>query len=255
MTAPEIIISQPGTLADRLKNELRDTVKQWDANRPRSKQNNLGASDLGHPCLRYLAYKATKAPKVGAPGDPWPAIVGTSCHEHSLTKAFQNDPRYSLSAGSLEIGPELRGSYDLIRWGMDGRTETAIVIDHKVLGKDALDSLRRHGAKPQYRVQVHAYGFGLYRQGIDVSHVAIAGWPRSGFLRDLHVWIEPFDLQVVEDAFQRWYTLKEAAPALTPELFRVLPRVDGPCSFCDWFSPTLAADHPELACPGVEVSA
>ncbi len=250
-TADSIVLSQPGTLADRIKYEMRDAVKAWEADRPRSKQRSVGASDVGHPCLRYLAYRATGAPELGQPGDPWPAIVGTSCHEHVLTQAFENDPRWTLCKSSVEIGPELYGRYDLMRNVTAGVTDGAVIIDHKVLGKDALKSLSNHGPKPQYRVQVHMYGFGAYRLGIDVSDVAIAGWPRSGFLRDLVVWTEPFSLDVVEEAFQRWYTLKEAAPALTPEVFAVLPMTDGPCSWCPWFSPTVAADHPELACPGV----
>lgn len=247
-----VTVSQPGTLADRLKNELRDAVRDWEHNRPRSRQTGIGASDLGHPCLRYLAYKATGAPPGTQRGDPWPAIVGTSCHEWVLTQAFENDPRWSLGR-SMEIGPGLRGTYDLVRNRADGGV---IVIDHKVLGFDSLKTLRLRGAKPQYRVQVHAYGFGVYRQGIDVTHVAIAGWPRSGFLRDLHVWIEPYDSDVVEAAFARWYTLVEAAPALTaaPDLFGQLAMADGPCSWCPWFNPELAQTRPELACPGFEPS-
>jgi hypothetical protein len=252
MTVTEpIVISQPGTLADRLKNELRDSVRAWEANRPRSKQRNIGASDVGHPCTRYLAYRATGAPEIGQPGDPWPAIVGTSCHEHVLTQAFENDPRWTLCTSAVEIGPQLYGRYDLLRNPILGVTDGAIVIDHKVINKEGLATLKNNNPKQQYRVQTHMYGFGVYRQGIDVSHVAIAGWPRSGFLRDLVVWVEPFNLDVVEDAFQRWYTLKEASPLFTPDIFRALPRVDGPCNFCPWFAPSVAGEHPELACPGV----
>ncbi len=243
-------LTQPGDLGERLKTEMRDAVRAWEADRPRSKQRRIGASDVGHPCTRYLAYKACGTPEVGQPGDPWPAIVGTSCHEWVLTQAFENDPRWTLCTSALEIGPELYGRYDLMRNPEPG-AHGVVIIDHKTLGRDSLNHLKTRGAKPQYRTQVHMYGFGAYRQGIDVSHVAIAGWPRSGFLRDLVVWTEPFSLDVVEDAFQRWYTIKEAAPAFTPEMFGAMPRTDGPCSFCDYFSPTLAAEHPERACPGV----
>lgn len=251
MTGDPFVLSQPGTLADRLRNEMRDAVKAWEASRPRSKQRRVGASDVGHPCTRYLAYRATGAPEIGQPGDPWPAIVGTSCHEWVLTQAFQNDPRWTLCTSSVEIGPELYGRYDLMRATMRGVSKGAIIIDHKVLNKEGLGLLKAGTPKPQYRVQVHMYGFGAYRMGIDVSDVAIAGWPRSGFLRDLVVWTEPFSMDVVEETFQRWYTIKEASPAFTPEIFTMLPMVDGPCAFCPWFAPTIAGDHPELACPGV----
>jgi hypothetical protein len=246
----EITLSQPGTLADRLAKELKTAVRASEADRPRSKQRSMGASGLGHPCTRNLGYHATGAPPLGAPGDPWPATVGSACHDGPLTKAFEGDPgKWSLGT-TMEIGPNLYGTFDLLRHPMDG--VGFVVIDHKVLGKASLDSLKRHGAKPQYRVQVHAYGFGCWRQGMDVTHVAIAGWPRSGFLRDVHVWVEPYDVNVVEEAFQRWYGLVDMAPILTaqPQMFNALAMADGPCSWCPWYAPVVAVNHPELGCPG-----
>lgn len=242
--APAVaVVVQPGSLADRLRNQIRDGLIAYDRSRPRNQQAGIGASDLGHPCLRYLAYRATGAPRFPQRSDPWPAMVGTACHDGPLATAFR-DGDWEVGK-SMEIGPGIRGTLDVYH------KPSKTVVDYKVLGADSLRSLRTGGPRAQYRTQVHAYGFGLWRLGVDVENVAIVGLPRSGFLRDLVVWTEPYDVNVVEQAFQRWYTLAEAAPALAPEHFTLLARVDGPCAFCNWFNPALAAEHPELACPGV----
>lgn len=239
-----IELAQPG--AFDLRGLLVGKVRDYDASRSRTRQTQLGASSAGTPCDRQLWYYATGAPKLGQKGDPWPAMVGTACHEWTFTKAFENDPDWELGR-SLEIGPELRGTFDLFH------VPSATVIDFKALGKSSMDKIRRHGPGPQYRVQVHLYAFGVYRQGIDVNRVALACFPRSGFLKDVIVWEEAFDLAVVESALERWYTIKEASPMFTPELFRVAPKADGPCSFCSWLNPSIAVEHPELACEGVDV--
>jgi hypothetical protein len=232
-------------VATRLARLIRDGIRAWDAGRDRSRQIRLGPSSLGHSCLRHLAYYATGAPKGQPKGDPLPAILGTWGHS-GLDLAFGGDPEWQLGH-RVEIGPDLTGTYDLYH------VPTGTVVDAKFLGTDALTRLRRHGPSRQYRVQVHTYGFGLMREGYDVRHVALACLPRSGFLRDILVWAEPWDEQVCEEALQRWYTLKEAAPVLaaTPELFTGLPTADGPCSWCPWLSTReSAAEHPELGCAG-----
>jgi hypothetical protein len=59
-------------------------------------------------------------------------------------------------------------------------------------------------------------------------------------------------MNVVEEAFQRWYGLVDMAPILVaqPEMFNALAKADGPCSWCPWFNPELSVTNPEKACPG-----
>lgn len=242
MSAPAFPISQPG--AFDLRTLIIDKVRAQDSGRSRSKQTALGPSSAGTPCDRQLWYYATQAPKLGQKSDPWPSMVGTACHEGPFTTAFQGDTDWELGR-TVEIGPDLRGTYDLYH------VPSATLIDMKVLGKSSLDKIKRHGAGQQYRVQTHLYGFGLYRLGVNVQHVALACFPRAGWLRDVHIWTEPFDLDVVEAALERWYTIKEASPMFTPAMFRIAPKADAPCAFCEWFNPSVAAEHPELACEGV----
>lgn len=237
---------QPVDLADFFYRKLRGAVLAFDANSPRSKQTGIGASQLGHPCNRHLAHIAIQTPRRPQLSDPWAAIVGTSCHAHIFTKAFENNPEFELPKGSIEIGPGIRGTADLIH------LTTGTIIDFKVVGKSSMDKLKRHGPSTTYRVQAHAYGFGYKRLGYHVQHVAIAAWPRSGLSRDLHIWTEPYDEQVVEEAFARWYPLVENADQLRayPDLIDMMPKADGPCGWCEFKAPQ--GTPPLEGCPGVK---
>jgi hypothetical protein len=239
-----VSVAQPGTLDYRLGQLVRSKVRAWDEGRGRSRQRRLGASGLGHPCLRHLAYYATGAEQIGQKSDPFPAIMGTWGHA-GLDEVFRGDPEMELGQ-NVEIGPDLYGTYDAYH------RPSATVIDWKFLSKDSINRIRNHGPGNQYRVQVHAYAFGLYRLGVDVKNVALVCFPRSGFLVGVHVWAEPFDIDVVEQAFARWYGLVEMAPILKsmPAMFNALAMADGPCAWCSWFNPELSKTSPEKACPG-----
>jgi hypothetical protein len=247
MYAANVVLSQPGTPADRLKNDIVGVLRAKDAARDRNRQVRIGPSGLCCPCDRQLAYYARETPKIGQPGDPLAAWVGTAFHALA-DEAFTGADGWETGR-RMEIGPELWGTDDLFH------LPTGTVVDLKMLGKTSLDKIRRNGPGPQYRGQVHLYGFGRLRLGYEVNHVALACFPRSGFLRDVVLWTEPYDNDIVEAAFERWYTIKEASPLFTPDIFRMLPRADGPCAFCPYYSPSVAGEHPELACPGVEVVA
>lgn len=50
---------------------------------PRAKQASIGPSEIGHECLRRLAYKLIDIPKVNeGSGGNWVAQVGTAIHAH-----------------------------------------------------------------------------------------------------------------------------------------------------------------------------
>lgn len=247
----EVQVTQPSDnepLERRLERYVRDSIRAWDAGRGRSQQTRLGPSSLGHECTRHLAYYATQAPKIGQKGDPFPAITGTWGHS-GMDEVFGPDPEMEQGA-RVEIGPDLFGTYDAFY------RPAGCVVDWKFLGHDSLTKVRRKGPGRQYRAQLHAYGFGMMRAGWDVRNVALVCLPRSGFLRDIHVWTEPWDVEVVEREFVRWYELKEAAPVLSanPQFFNSLAMADGPCGWCPWYSPALSVEHPELACPGFTVT-
>jgi len=241
MSTPDVVSAV--TLPQQLKTESLRGVRAWCDNRARSKQTGVGASDLGHPCVRNLAYKATGAAKHPQVTDQWPSAVGISVHGGALHEAFVNNPDWLLDV-RLEIGPGIRGTLDRYH------VPSATVVDDKVLGVEPLKKIRTTGPGDQYRTQVHCYAFGLSRLGHDVKNVALCCWPRSGRMVDAYVWAEPYDEDIVERAFVRWYGLVEAAPAFTPDIFRLLAKADGPCAFCNYYSPGVAATSPDKACEG-----
>lgn len=243
-----------GELPEQLGTLLRDAARTWDRNRARSKQTAIGASDLGHPCDRYLAFKAISATEVNERDDSWLATIGTAVH--TMLEDALSGPGFGTGHGGrwltetrLEIAPGVYGTGDLFD------TVTGTAIDHKILGTESLRNLRLRGAKPQYRAQLHLCGLGYRNLGYDVHHVAIAGWPRSSFLNGtngLHIWTEPYDEEIAEQALQRWFRIVEAAPDLSqqPFLMTVLPTADGPCNWCPYRNAALAAQNPGAACAG-----
>ncbi|WP_263251610.1 PD-(D/E)XK nuclease family protein [Saccharopolyspora rosea] len=233
-----------------LAEQLRQVVRDADRFAPRSLQMALGPSEIGQPCARRLAYRLMDERRVNTGSDPWAAIVGTAVHAW-LAAAFEavNDRlgriRY-LVEKRVEIRPGLTGSCDLYD------ADTATVIDHKVVGPTSMKEYRRSGPPPAYRVQAHLYGVGYTRLGVPVREVAVAFYPRSGLLSGLHVWSEPFDPAVAEQALQRHDQVLEAACALDvdrhPEGYRKLPTDPShACNYCPWFKP---GPDTGATCPG-----
>ncbi|MCA1696409.1 MAG: hypothetical protein LC749_17760 [Actinobacteria bacterium] len=233
--------------------ELRDVVITADRERPRSLQTAIGPSSLGQPCLRRLAYQIMNETPINIPGnDLWAAIVGTAIH-FSLAEAFVKANRRLgriryLVEQRVEVRPGLEGNCDLYD------ADRATVLDHKSTGLTALREYRINGPSPEYRVQAHAYGTGYIRLGLPVNHVAIAFYPRSNDLSKLHVWSEPYNPEIVTDAFHRHDTLLELICALDverhPDRYTQLPRTPSRlCMYCPWFKPGPGPD-PGTSCPG-----
>lgn len=229
-------LAQPGGLGRVLAEAMTAKVRAWDEARPRSRQATIGASTIGHPCDRHLGHIAAGTPRGRQHGDLWPAIVGTSVHEWVLTQAFENDPTWIVAAKSMQIMPGLKGTVDLVH------LPTGSIIDHKTLGADALKKIRAQGPGVQYRVQVHMYGYGYAARGIDVRHVAIAAWPRSGYMtgkNGLHVWTEPYNPAIAQAAWLRWQRIAATVTFAPDDQARAqalatLHKADGPCEWCGY---------------------
>lgn len=234
---------------DELTAALRALVRTHDAERPRSRQRAVGPSQVGVPCARQLAYAVAGTPPVNTDGDPWAAYVGTAVHAQ-LADAIEAENtrlgrRRYLVEEPVRINDTLAGTVDL--YDADTRT----VIDHKVLGVTSHKKLHAEGPSGVYRTQVHLYGFGLQLAGHRVERVAIAAWPRSGLLSGLHVWSEPWDEAVVEDALTRLHNTRTVLDLLGTDpaaLWRVEATPGPHCTFCDWFAP--GATDPAEGCPG-----
>lgn len=236
---------------------LTDIITATAAGAPRSRQRRIGPSEVGAPCARRLAYKLLDWPTVSDGGDPWPSIVGTATHAwladallaHNREKEpgrFLVEERVQVDDGSVS-GYRLAGSCD----AYDTVPDT--VIDHKIVGESSMRHYKRHGVRPQYRIQAHLYGLGWENAGYSPQTVALAFYPRGGMLGGLWVWSEPYDRQVALDALRRLGTVRDLLIALDPEsrpaMWAHIPATaDSGCRFCPWWRP--ASTDLSIGCPG-----
>ncbi len=98
---------------------------------PRSKQVSIGPSEIGHECLRRLAYKLIDIPKVneGSNGN-WAAQVGTAIHAH-LAEIFAKIDGFQVEQ-KVQIRGGLSGTVDLYD------EVRGIVMDWKTTGASGL---------------------------------------------------------------------------------------------------------------------
>jgi hypothetical protein len=239
--------------AHPLKGELTEIINWFEANSPRSLQTAIGPSEIGVDCLRRLAYRTLGTGRSNRTmTDPWFAIIGTSVHDwlanaiefHQTSHGRTGDNKRYLIENRvhLEDGPDgISGSCDLYD------TDHERVVDHKIVGNTSLKKYRDHGPSNTYRTQVHLYGYGWERAGRPVREVGIAFYPRSNFLKDMYVWVEPYDRQVAVNALSRLHTTQAVASALGAT---ALPAAQDPngCIWCPWYRPGRAADA--TGCPG-----
>ncbi len=229
---------------------LRQAVLDQSTYAPRSLQRTLGPSEYGEPCARKLAYRLMDEDKTNTDSDPWASIVGTATHAWLADALLADNTRSGelrwLVERRLEVRPGLEGSCD----AYDVRRRA--VVDHKVVGPSKLRDYKMSGPSEQYRKQVHLYGKGYRRLGLPVDEVAIAFYPRAGQLSGMHVWSEPYDETIADDAIARVDTLLQVIVEMQvddhPEHYKAIPRAPGRnCLYCPWLRP-----GPDLgtACPG-----
>lgn len=236
------------------KQELIKMIGWYDANTARSLQKTVGVSELGIKCQRRLAYRLAGTPAVNHP-DPWFAVIGSAVHDwlaYSLdvyqtvalnrtgaNRRFLIEKKVRLTDDHLGIG----GSTDLFD------VDFLRVVDHKVVGNDALKRYIQEGPSPEYRVQAHGYGYGWELLGWPVREVCLVFYPRSNFLSNMHVWTEPYDRQVALDALARVRTIDLARRhGVSPTDWPAAPD-KGWCTWCPQYNPALdRAD--EGGCPG-----
>jgi hypothetical protein len=236
--------------SDILKRDIVDMIKARDEAAPRGKQRELGPSEIGHPCMRRLAYGLMCVEKNNPSFDPLPAIVGTSVHKWLESAASHANTVLGRKRWHTEtrvnITEWLSGSCDLY----DGDTQS--VVDYKVPGASRMAKYKKDPGET-YRTQVHLYGKGFEAAGLPVKTVAIMFLPRGGTLSSAHLWTEPYDESIADHAIAR----REQAAALlhdfnveeNPDRYEWFAKSGPDCVFCSWFSPNPTSS---LQCGGVE---
>lgn len=241
--------------AAALKQELSNIILWNERSAPRSRQQSIGPSELGNECDRRLAYRIAGNPPVNLGTDPWPAIVGTSIHDW-LEKAVN---RYQNAVEDLGYLTELRVYPDPLVKGRSDlfNTRLAMVIDHKSTGTDVMRKVRKGQIPIGYRIQIQVYGLGHKRAGREVKDVALIFYPRSGWLDDAYVWVEPYDEQMALDALARMYAIADKLIELEIESnghrYEFIDAIPGDsCVWCPFHvrdqDPDVGAS--EKGCPG-----
>jgi hypothetical protein len=247
-------LTQTGGAPDLFAAEYLHAITDAIVNSPRSLQEDLGPSEIGHVCNRRIGYRLLNHPKRETPPN-WKATMGTGAHlwletafdNYNLANAHLLDGQKrfyietKVSVGEVN-GVELTGSCDLY----DRVTQT--VVDHKTTGPTQLTGYRRNGPGQQYRVQAHLYGRGWQRAGLAVSTVMIAFLPRNGELKDAYIWHEPYNEQIAIDALERLAGIDLTIKTLEYDALPHLATADSYCTYCPYFK--AKSDDLRNGCPG-----
>jgi hypothetical protein len=236
----------------RLKQQLLEMILHAERQSPRSKQKQIGPSEMGEACDRRIAYRLAGIPEINVAFDPWPATVGTAIHAW-LDGAAQlwNTTRENVYLTEQEIPFEFGGI------GHGDLYYDGCVIDWKSASKEVMRNVKKNGPPSKHVTQVHLYGYGYRRLGHKVDRVALAFVPRAGWIKDMFVWSEPYNEQVAQAAITRMYQVAARAVQLQvlqhPHRWEQLDATPSDeCGRCPWFNSLRTAEEgaSDQGCPG-----
>lgn len=175
----------------------------------RSKQQQIGISEVGSDCRKCVARKLALVYK--KPEGSWYPFIGTAVHD-ALERGFAErwPDEYKLE-NRLDVHEykdlKLGGSCDMA-YLTDG---ILIVNDWKIVGERKLREAGNGKISEQYRIQAMLYGFGWKKKGHEVTHVALSFLPRDKPLEDAQVVMMRYDEQIALDALQALNDLMDMA--------------------------------------------
>lgn len=241
------MFSSPNSPNKDLQNQISEIIKKASASSPRSKQTNLGPSEVGQSCVRRLSYRLLGWDKVNDSSDPWPAISGTAIHSWLADVFLKDDSNEWLVEHRVEARKGLAGTLDLFD------VKAGVVIDHKCVGATSMKTRKAEGPTEEQLIQLSIYGYGLEEQGYEVNKIALAFYPLGGRLDGLHTWIGDYDRAVAEKAMSRIDSTIDLLKMLdveeNPERWSLIPiTASRNCTFCPWYVPD--SKDLTIGCPG-----
>ena len=190
------------------KELLLTVLHEKDANKSRSKQTQVGPSEIGG-CRRKVWYRLNDQPETNFDLKKLAAIMGTAIHaeiEKSIEAVDPNGEKYWVETEVEHDG--IKAHIDLFI------PETGSVVDWKTVKVKNLS----YFPSMQQRWQVQVYGYLLEKSGKakvkDVNLVAIA---RDGDESDVRIHTEPYDEVMAQEALQWLANVKAMADAPAPE--------------------------------------
>jgi len=218
-----------------LLSDLTDVIKWTDNNSTRSVQKTIGPSELGSLCDRRIAYRLADAPEINYWSDPLPAIVGTAVHGwlEKAVNSFQKIHFMDRWVTELTVHPDplVKGHMDLYD------NQYKAVIDWKTVSPTKLKTWKSSGPPEHYKDQVNLYGKGALNAGLEVFKVVLIAVPRSGFLKDMQIWVDDYRPERAEAALARMYDIANAMIKAGDDLaMEEIPAAPGSeCSYCPWY--------------------
>ena len=173
----------------------------------RSKQIQIGISEVGMDCRKCVARKLALTPRKA--DGAWYPFIGTAVHEQLEIGFRDNYPLDYTLEERLFVHEykdlKLTGSCDMFAH-LDG-----VVNDWKVVGKAALADARKGKIKDQYHIQAMLYGYGWEQKGFDVTHVALSFLPREDKLENAVVVLVRYDRSIAINALAELESMIDAA--------------------------------------------
>jgi hypothetical protein len=241
-----------GTDPEVARDELLSAIREGVEGRPRSAQVELGPSEIGHPCRRWLGYRFAGVEGAVPQPVPWRQEVGTAVHDavddhlhrYNAIHGFRYLTNLLVEVGELYPGRPIRGRLDILD------VPTATVVDLKVPGPTAI---KKYGPasvpeKPQYRSQKHLYGRGARRAGFPVERVAILRLPSNGEFSQASYKHEPYDEAIALGALTRAGAVAKLVDAMGVKAIPLLDTTEADCHRCEFYAPK--ATDLTRACPG-----
>lgn len=241
---------RPDHAARDLRGDLIEVIRDAVINQPRTLQREIGPSQIGSPCNRWLAYKLGDIPAVGLKKTPWRAAVGTAVHEqfaewlhrYNEVHGFRYLSETRVWVGDLYPGRPITGHMDAFD------TWTGTVIDLKTGTKNVLDEARSGYVNPVYETQLSLYGQGAVNAGLPVRNVGILSVPRDGELTTA-VWnVKPHDPDRGQRGLARAGAIAQMVDTLGPRAAAMQPAAEYYCGTCDWYQP--GSTDLTIGCPG-----
>lgn len=189
------------------KELLLHVLHSKDASRDRSKQTQVGPSEIGG-CRRKVWYRLNAQPETNENQSKLAAIMGTAIHAAIEDAIGHIDPEGKEYLVETEVAHgDMKAHVDLFV------PSTGAVIDWKTSKVKNLS----YFPSTQQRWQVQVYGYLLSKNGYDVKTVNLVAIARDGAEKDVKVHTEPYDEAIALQAFEWLNQVKASTTLPDPE--------------------------------------
>jgi CRISPR/Cas system-associated exonuclease Cas4 (RecB family) len=189
------------------KELLLHVLHAKDAGRDRSKQTQVGPSEIGG-CRRKVWYRLNAQPETNDNQSKLAAIMGTAIHAAIEEAITHLDPEGKDYLVETEVAyGDMKAHVDLFV------PSIGAVIDWKTSKVKNLS----YFPSTQQRWQVQVYGYLLSKNGYEVKTVNLVAIARDGDEKDIKVHSEPYDEASALEALQWLANVKAMTEAPAPE--------------------------------------